>query len=707
MRNEEELGRTYSKARTFFPWRLITAIQREKAGADFLAMARKEKHHETFSFWLEELPHLLFIHRKSMWVSFGVFLLSFGIGVFSAVNDPDFGTAILGKDYVEMTLQNIALGDPLAVYKQKDRFEMAAGITANNFFVSLLSFALGIIAGLGTIGLLISNGVMVGVFQSLFISEGLFYESFLTIWTHGLPEMAAMIIAGGAGLTMGSGWLFPGRLSRMESFRLSARDGLKILAGIIPVLIFAGFAEGYLTRYTEAPDALRWAFILICFFFLLFYFVWYPSFRSRYFMWKREVFPIVESMEKRPIEDYGIHSSETLIRESFRKIHGKWLPVAGLALVYTILFFVMGGEPVFYDKILGAVSGLPQFFANFLPAPFLAWVVYIFNSRGKFSFKKWVMLIGIWALVVAFIRSGHPGVPFLLVLVLPLAFLWSVRILKKGDLNPWSLVVLIKGQWIRVVGLQLNLFLIGIIFLALFDAWLVKFALNQLIANALPEGITSAAPILTFILFILLFGLVGWMSIAFSGMEEVLTEIKEAPGLRERVSKIWLFFPFLLMGSGSFDQKIWEEQKQDLRYFDLVEEPKRGEYFYIIAGTGLLIGIWWLWAEIKGRKKQVPGQVAHKVVMEEKPDVFFTGIEDPWEIKIRQDYAFFIKTMRKKKGWNVNLGMTNRQIFDRIGKQRLSEIHQIYESGFYGKKASEAVWHNFEKEVKKLMDEES
>jgi uncharacterized membrane protein SpoIIM required for sporulation len=705
LRKEEELGREFSKARTFFPERLTTAVRREKAGKDFLELAQREKSKIRLSFWLEELPHLMYIHRKSLWVSLLVFTVSFGVGVFSSVNDPNFGTAILGKDYVEMTLQNIALGDPLAVYKQKDRFEMAAGITANNFFVSLLSFALGIMAGLGTIGLLISNGVMVGVFQSLFIAEGLFYESFLTIWTHGLPEMAAMIIAGGAGLTMGSGWLFPGRLSRMESFRLSARDGLKILAGIIPVLVFAGFAEGYLTRYTDAPDGLRWSFILICLFFLIFYFVWYPSFRSRFFKFQRNEPRHSGGNGEKSFERFAIHSNETLVRQSFQGINGKGWSVLGLALLYTILYFIWGGEPVFPDKIFGAVSTMNQFYSNFLQAPFLALVVYIFGSSGRFSFKKMTGLLIIWGLVVAFIRTGHPGIPFLMVLVLPLAFLWGTRVMKKEDIHPFSVLSLMRGQLVRVIGLQLNLLFIGFIFFALFDAWMVKFALNQILANVLPEGITRAEPVLTFLFTAILFGWVGWMSVAFGLMEDVLTEIREAPGLKQRATKIWLFLPVFLMSTGNFDKEIWEKQKEEMRYFDPVEEPKRGEYFYFIAGTGILIGLWWLVAEIKSRKKGVVVMVKPVEVMVENQEPVFSGHEGEWEVKIRKAYASFLGLMKKNRGWNVSLGMSNRQIQERIQDDRLKEIHRLYEEGFYGKKSSETAWKKFENEVKKVSDE--
>ena len=93
---------------------------------------------------------------------------------------------------------------------------------------------------------MLSNGIMVGAFQYFFYDQGLLRESFLTIWTHGTLEIAAIIIAGAAGMTMGKGLIFPGTLSRLQAFQISARRGLKIMIGIAPIIILAGFIEGYL-----------------------------------------------------------------------------------------------------------------------------------------------------------------------------------------------------------------------------------------------------------------------------------------------------------------------------------------------------------------------------------------------------------------------------------------------------------------------------
>ena len=106
------------------------------------------------------------------------------------------------------------------------------------------------------------------------------------------------------------------------------------------------FCMGYLTRYTDAPDGLRWSFILICLFFLIFYFVWYPSFRSRFFKFQRNETIHMEGNGEKSFEKFAIHSNEAIVRESFQGIWGKGWLVLGLSLLYTILISIVTGKQI-------------------------------------------------------------------------------------------------------------------------------------------------------------------------------------------------------------------------------------------------------------------------------------------------------------------------------------------------------------------------
>ena len=80
--------------------------------------------------------------------------------------------------------------------------------------------------------------------------------SLLTIWIHGTLEISSIVLAGGAGYVLARGLLFPGTYSRIEAFRLAAREGLKLALGLVPIFCVAGFLESFVTRHTEMPLAM-------------------------------------------------------------------------------------------------------------------------------------------------------------------------------------------------------------------------------------------------------------------------------------------------------------------------------------------------------------------------------------------------------------------------------------------------------------------
>lgn len=272
-----------SYARTFYPNRSVRMYLNGLAQRVFHNVYRGKRFPagRLRRFWTVELPQVIWESRGAMLLSLALFILAFGIGVISSRLNPDFARIILGDEYVEMTLSNIESGDPMAVYKEHGPLGMSVGIALNNLFVALRVAIFGVLASIGTVFMLLYNGIMVGAFQYFFIERGLFWDSFLTIWIHGTLEIGAIIIAGAAGLVAGSGLLFPGTYRRAQAFQLSMRRGLKIFIGLIPVFILAAIFEGFLTRYTETPAFVRGAFIFCSLAFMLWYFAWLPWHKAR------------------------------------------------------------------------------------------------------------------------------------------------------------------------------------------------------------------------------------------------------------------------------------------------------------------------------------------------------------------------------------------------------------------------------------------
>ncbi|MGI9175739.1 MAG: stage II sporulation protein M [Rhodothermales bacterium] len=265
-------------ARTFYPKSPTTRYLNGLAAQVHQAIYRnkKEERGRFVRFWAEELPLTVRAAHRELLIALVVFAIALGIGALSAAGDRGFARLIMGDGYINITLENIEKGDPMAVYKQMNELDMFLAITLNNVRVALYAFAAGVLFSFGTGFVLFQNGVMLGAFQYFFHEQGLLWTSLLVIYIHGALEISAIVIAGGAGLVMGNSLLFPGTYTRVQSFMRGARRGLKIVIGLVPIFVVAGFLEGFVTRHTSMPVALSLLIILGSLGFIGWYFVYYP-----------------------------------------------------------------------------------------------------------------------------------------------------------------------------------------------------------------------------------------------------------------------------------------------------------------------------------------------------------------------------------------------------------------------------------------------
>ena len=265
-------------AKTFYPESKTTAYLNGLAATlhQSLYKNKKEETNNFVKFWKNDLPLLFYTYRKQLLYSFLFFVISAAIGALSAKYDETFIRLIMGDSYVNMTADNIAKGDPFGVYKKSGEAEMFFTIAANNIYVSFVAFISGIIFSIGPVFFMLRNGVMLGSFEYYFFSKGVGMESVLVIWTHGTLEISAIIIAGGAGLVLGHGLLFPKTYTRLQAFKKSAKDGTKIALGIVPILIVAAFLEGFVTRHTGMPLWLSISILGGSLFFIIWYVIFYP-----------------------------------------------------------------------------------------------------------------------------------------------------------------------------------------------------------------------------------------------------------------------------------------------------------------------------------------------------------------------------------------------------------------------------------------------
>jgi uncharacterized membrane protein SpoIIM required for sporulation len=497
-------------------------------------------------------------------------MLAMMVGVLSSAMEPDFVRQILGNDYVEMTLANIEKGDPMAVYKSDRAFGMSLGIAANNLLVAFITFGMGVIYAVGTVLMLIRNGIMVGAFQFFFVEKGLFWDSFLTIWMHGALEISSIVIAGAAGLTMGRGLIFPGTYSRMKAFSRSARRGLTIMLGIAPIFIVAAFIEGYLTRHTELPDIFRLLFILVSFGFIIWYFVIYPMRKAKKGFKgdqaEEALMPDLQSgIDYAEMKSVGKAFSDSFFL--YKKYYRQLLTITGLtAAFWCLLFFPFAPDSPeeminlngsfffvlqdlnqflapyrfpFIVLINGVCFGLTAYFASYFAAkdaesPLL-------KQPGIFEVLKVIVATtGIASIMVA-----PGGLTFLLVVsVLPLILVWIYTMVQEGLPLTKSIsrsLGLISGGFWRIVGLFWVIVIIGIFSFNLITTSVVFFALESIVINFQVSGVLKEqvyAVLLSFFAIWMLQSLFALLLLGIGLMYHTLLEIKDASMLKEAVGKI-------------------------------------------------------------------------------------------------------------------------------------------------------------------------
>jgi uncharacterized membrane protein SpoIIM required for sporulation len=162
-----------------------------------------------------------------------------------AWRDPGAASGLAPSAYQSVT-QPRPDGQDLGV-SVDEQSDLAARIFTNNVQVSFLAFAGGILLGLGTLYLLIQNGIMLGAVAGLAIGAGNGRPFFELVVAHGVLELSCIVVAGAAGLRLASAIVDPGTRPRMDALRTEARAAVEIVLGTAVWLVVAGLVEGFLT----------------------------------------------------------------------------------------------------------------------------------------------------------------------------------------------------------------------------------------------------------------------------------------------------------------------------------------------------------------------------------------------------------------------------------------------------------------------------
>ena len=179
-------------------------------------------------------------------------LLLYGpmLATYAAVRgDPLLGRRLAGPGSVTQA-ENTEKGNIDELYLG-DEFEatimpvFSSRVMTNNIGVTFIAFAGGLLAGLGTLYVLLLNAVSIGAVLGAYANEGVLGVILAFVFPHGFLELTAICIGAGAGFGLGSALLVPGRRTRAEALTERGRAFLSLLAGAVLMLVVAGVVEGF------------------------------------------------------------------------------------------------------------------------------------------------------------------------------------------------------------------------------------------------------------------------------------------------------------------------------------------------------------------------------------------------------------------------------------------------------------------------------
>jgi uncharacterized membrane protein SpoIIM required for sporulation len=162
-----------------------------------------------------------------------------------AWRDPAAASGLVPAEYQRVTEPRPS-GTDLGV-SVSDEAALASRIFTNNITVTMLAFGGGLLLGLGTVLILLQNGVLLGTVAGLSIGAGNGRPFFSLVTAHGVLELSCICVAAAAGLRIGWAIVDPGYRRRGDALRAETRTAVEMLLGTAPWLVVAGLVEGFVT----------------------------------------------------------------------------------------------------------------------------------------------------------------------------------------------------------------------------------------------------------------------------------------------------------------------------------------------------------------------------------------------------------------------------------------------------------------------------
>ncbi|HHX34077.1 MAG TPA: stage II sporulation protein M [Gammaproteobacteria bacterium] len=218
---------------------------------------------QLLAFIIIEFPATVRQQWRSLAVSAALFFGSFALMAILVGLFPSLIYSLLSPAQVT-NMENMydpaqRLIGPMSLRNHQDDWVMFGFYIMNNIGIAFQTFASGLLFGLGSIFFLLFNGLNIGAIAGHLTRTGYSETFWPFVVGHGAFELTAIVIAGAAGLKLGSALIAPGPMSRAVALRVAAAVSIKLIGGVIIFLLLAAFIEAYWSSSTSIAVHIKYA----------------------------------------------------------------------------------------------------------------------------------------------------------------------------------------------------------------------------------------------------------------------------------------------------------------------------------------------------------------------------------------------------------------------------------------------------------------
>lgn len=190
-----------------------------------------------------------------------ILALGIGVGYWLTVAEPQWYDSFVSSDMADGRNPQASAEELRETIKAEARSGLeifATMLFTHNSQVAILAFALGFAFGLPTLFLLFYNGLTLGAMVAVFVQKGVGVDFLGWLSIHGTTELFAIVLAGAAGLKIGTAVAFPGNQDRLQAASRAGRESAKVMIGVVIMLLIAGLLEGF-GRQLIGPTPIRFS----------------------------------------------------------------------------------------------------------------------------------------------------------------------------------------------------------------------------------------------------------------------------------------------------------------------------------------------------------------------------------------------------------------------------------------------------------------